>query len=127
MSYVAPTTAELKARFPEFVDIDNAIVTANIVEANRWVDESWFENDYQPAIMFLAAHYMIAAGLLFDSDAGGGASGPIKSESLGDASISYADRFSGSSGSDEIELMTTSHGARFVAIRRANHPAILFV
>lgn len=124
MPYTAPTAAEFKARFPEFASVADATVDAHIAEATRWVDESWIEEDYQPAVRFLAAHQMASEGqLVAGGPAVGAVRGPLKSARLGDASESYGDRISGLSGTD-AELATTAYGVAFLRLRRANHPAV---
>lgn len=130
MPYTAPTAADIKTRFPAFAGIDNALIELYIDEAMLWVDTTWFETDYTIAIQYLTAHFMAAEGLLVSAtgsgSAAGAVSGPIKSERLGDAAITYSDRGStgGWSGTD-ADLATTPYGQRFLALRNANHPAIL--
>jgi hypothetical protein len=125
MAYDAPTTTELKTRYPEFTSIDDARVTLFIEDANRSVDDSWVEGDYKIAIMCLAAHMMAIEGLLnpAGSTAAGATSGPITSEKLGDASVSYGERSGGRfgiTGADAV-LAATSYGQRFISLRNANH------
>lgn len=130
MAYVAPTAAEIKTRFPEFAAVDTSLIDQIIAEANRFVDSSWIEADYKIAIQFLTAHMLVTGGALNPDGAAAQAvvSGPIKSESLGDASVSYSDS-SVSSGlsAEESELMSTNYGRRFAAIRRANHLPVLVI
>lgn len=63
MPYTLPTATELKTRYPKFAAVADATVTAVILDASRSVDQSWFEEDYQPAIMALAAHMLVLEGL----------------------------------------------------------------
>lgn len=123
MAYTAPTATEFKDRFPIFVDVSDPAIETLIVEAQRQVDESWAEADYKPAIQYWVAHVLVMEGALNPDGAAASAqqSGPIKSESLGDASVTYADRAGSSGGGTSTsEYMQTSYGARFVALRRAN-------
>lgn len=62
MPYTLPTAANLKARFPEFASVSDAIVTEAIQEASGMVDQSWMEDDYQIAIMLAACHIMALEG-----------------------------------------------------------------
>lgn len=130
MAYEAPTAAEIKTRFPIFADVSDPLIEAMIVEANRHVDRSWLEGDYKTAIQYLTAHMLLSEGLVTTGVTAGSfvPGGFIKSESLGDASRTYANigEGSGSSGSD-AELATTVYGRRFMALRRANHPPIVTV
>ncbi len=129
--YVAPTPTELKARHTAFAAVADAIVLAAIVDANRHVDSSWLVSDYKSAIMLLAAHMMVTEGALNPDGAAVQAvvSGPIQSESLGDASVSYAaSNVSSGMSAEESELMSTVYGRRFAALRRANlGPAVMVV
>ena len=120
MTYTLPTAAEFKARHVLFADLTDAYVNTMIAEASRFVDETWCEDDYQPAIMFLAAHNAVGEGAL------GGrtdTSGVIASEKLGDASINYGGISSGSSL--EINYNSTAYGKRYLQLLRVNQPAIL--
>lgn len=63
MSYTLPTAANLKARFPEFSAVSDAIVTEAIREASGMVDKTWLESDYRIAIMLAACHIMALEGL----------------------------------------------------------------
>ena len=121
MAYTAPTPADIKTRFPEFASLDDARIQMFIDEAKRFVDESWSEEDYAVALRFLTAHTMTMEGVLNSGGSGPVGSGPLISESLGDASYSYAARAgqSGLSGSD-ADLASTPYGQRYLAIRRAN-------
>ena len=58
MAYVDPTSATLKARFPAFASVDDAVVSQAITEAMRSVDQTWTEGDYTLAIMLRAAHIL---------------------------------------------------------------------
>lgn len=122
MAYVIPTASDFKTRFtPDFNAVDDARVTAAIAEAARFVDTSWLEPDYAIAIRYLTAHLLVTEGALRPATLvpTGMASGPITSEKLGDASVSYGS--SSGAGSSDQDLMTTTYGQKFVAIRNANN------
>jgi hypothetical protein len=113
MPYTTPTASEFKTRYPAFDSVDSGIVDASIAEANRFVDTGWFEDDYQPAIMALAAHIMLC-----DGELGGNVdnSGVITSEKLGDASVTYG----ASVGNSSSEYSQTAYGRKFLRMQRAN-------
>lgn len=120
MPYLLPTATQLKTRFPEFADVADATVDAVIADASRFVDESWFELDYQPAIIALAAHFLTTEGAL------GGrtdVSGAITSEKLGDASWTYATP----TGSASSEFSGTAYGRTFIRIQRVNVPGVVLL
>lgn len=69
MAYVVPTSSDLKARYPAFAAVDDGTITYWITDAQRFVDESWSEGDYGPAMLSLAAHNMTLSGLGADAAA----------------------------------------------------------
>lgn len=122
MSYTSPSATEVKTRFPEFVDVSDARVDAFVAEAARRVDSSWIEDDASVAMTYLAAHMMAAEGLLRGAGlaAIGDVSGPITSESLGDASVSYGSWGGGDVSAFEAELRSTPYGRLYDNLRRRN-------
>ena len=63
MAFEAPTPADLKARYPAFTAVLDATVQYWLTDAERFVDTSWMEGDYAPALMARAAHSMAGEGL----------------------------------------------------------------
>ena len=108
MPYTAPTVTDFQTRFPEFEDTDEAVITAALEDASRFVDENWDEADYQTAIMLLAAHYVQLSGGSYDTSG-------LKSISLGTISVTYKDGSSEQFGPD-----ATSYGQRFKNLLFAN-------
>lgn len=124
MPYVAPKPQDIKARFPEFDSVPDARIALAIQDAGQWVDTSWLMASYAPALRYLTAHILLTEGAL-----DGGASvgrGALVSDSLGDASQTYADPALSFKGSD-VQLGSTAYGREFMRLRRANHPAVLVV
>jgi hypothetical protein len=121
MPYTLPTAAEFKTRFPTFSAVADATIDAAILEASGSVDETWIEEDYQPAIMLLAAHNLTVEGQGASNEA---ALSGFSSLSVGPLSISVAQ-----GGSRELpgEIRSTSFGRRYMAILRRNHPGVLAV
>lgn len=117
MPYTLPTAEQFLERFPEFAEVDEDKITALLALANRQVDESWFEEDYQEAIMQLAAH-QISAGLIAEEGVG---EDTLKSLSIGPISLSYGDTVKLS------DLTTSAYGQAFLVLRRQNIPAIAIV
>ena len=120
MPYTTPTASDLKARYPEFDSVSDALVDFAISDAGRFVDTGWFEGDYQRAIMALAAHFLVQDGAL------GGrtdVSGNITSDKLGDASISYG----AAVGAGSSEYGTTSYGRAFLRLQRVNVPSVVIL
>lgn len=121
MPYTTPTANEFKSRFPRFLAVQNSLVDTFISEAERMVDTGWLEDDYQPAIMYLAAHNLTMEGLPDDArpvDTPGG----VTSEKLGDASVTYGDAMS--KGNQE-DYGQTQFGRRFQKLLKRNVPGVV--
>lgn len=120
MPYVAPTPADLKARFPKFVGVDEAIIATALVEAARLVDESWPEADFALGRMLYAAHVLTLDGHGAGTEAQLNAEGvgDFQSIRLGSLSLSrFAKDSGGSSGSAFLDMLkATTFGQRFWAL-----------
>lgn len=114
MSYTAPTAADLKARFPAFAAVDDAIITSALTDAARRVDETWTEGDFAMARMLLACHSLAIDGF--------GASREIQTMGFRRIKVGPLDleRF----GSDQQAgaIGSTSYGQRFQDLARLNFP-----
>lgn len=121
MAYVPPTPADLKAIYPAFASVDDAVVQTFLDRANGGdVDESWAERDFAPAIMAAAAHRMARAGHGTAPSAGGGAAAGVESFKSGDVSIQFSSEAvklavsggwgSSGYGQDYVELLMRNHG-----------------
>jgi hypothetical protein len=129
MPYELPTASQFKTRFPIFEDKDDALVTMIIAEASASVDSSWAEADYQPAIMYLAAH-LLATDNSAEGESviiGGSAGGGIASESFGGMSISYDKGSSANSAASNSKWGSTEYGRRFYDLLVRNKPAIVSI
>lgn len=114
MPYATPTAAELKARYPAFVDVDDTLIDSVIVDAERNVDESWIEADYQPAVMALAAHLLVEEGATGRDVEFAGA---ITSSKLGDAQDTYSGLTAAQAAG---EYSSTTYGRKFMQLRSLN-------
>ena len=125
MAYTVPTAADLKVRYPEFDAVSDDLVTLVMTEAAGTVSTSWLERDYAPAIMLLTAHMLVTEGAV-ERAAGKKttvtSTGPIKSKTIGEVSVTYAGAGAGagSAAGDLSGLSATEYGKRFLALRRAN-------
>lgn len=111
------TAAELKARFPVFEGVSDAIVSACIEDAERVIGSEWREEDIPAGTILLAAHYLVS------EDATGGGSGSIsinqiKRQKLGDAEVEYHIPQDRSSAQSNLE--DTAYGQRFLSLARRN-------
>lgn len=133
MPYTVPTSQQFLTRFPIFGDVDSDLIDALIAEASNKVDSSWNEGDYQPAIMYLAAHLLAtdnsAEGDVPEVGAAGGK--VVASQSFGSGlSVSYASggfsSMQGSLSSDD-EYGTTEYGRRYLSLLRLNKSGPLVI
>lgn len=128
MAWTAPTAADLKARFPVFVAVDDVVVDGALAEAALQVDESWVsEADFRLGRMLYAAHVLTTDGLGTGPEAVAAAQGTLGISRMrsGTFEIQRATAASGTAASGE--LGTTSYGRRFSDLARLNHPAVLVV
>jgi len=131
MPYTKPTVEQFRVKFPTFSGVGNPTISAAIDEASASVDQSWIEADYQPAILYLAAHIMAADGVLFDGlGAAGGmiAAGQVSEAKVGDAMVKLGGAGSGSGGGGSSSgYSSTPYGQRYLQLLRRNQPAIALV
>ena len=126
MPYELPTADQFRTRFPEFAEEEDARLDALILEASGQVDTSWVEADYQPAIMYLAAHLLAGDNAAAEeSESGGSGDGNISSENFGPLSVSYDN--SSSNSDSQSGYTSTSYGRRYLALLKKNKPAILAI
>lgn len=118
MAYTAPTPAELKLRYAAFADVADETVQYWLTDSERFVDTSWTEADYAPALMARAAHSMALQGLgAAGSEAVTLLAGVTRFRSASmDVSISEAAASARSGGG----YSATPYGQEFAAIQRRN-------
>jgi len=112
MPLAEPTPADVKADFPEFANVDDAVIQRRIDRTASRVDDGWGA-DYTYAKSLLTAHYLVEDGL------GGGdaeiasyrAAGVTRLKS-GTLDVTFASE-AGAGGS---EFDTTAYGRRFYAL-----------
>lgn len=125
MSYVPPTPADFKTRFPAFASVADATIQLLLDEAALMVDDTWVSQaDFTLGRMLYAAHY-----LTLDGAATGGSSS-TEAQLLGFQSIRMGPleltRFKGSDASAG-SWGSTSYGTRFLELVRRNSPAVAVV
>lgn len=125
MVWTAPTLQQFRDRFPEFVNRSDGNVQAVLDEAVGEVGDTWIESDRTPAVLHLTAHLLASSGTGVGAGGGGVAvTGPIRSRTVGDVSVTFAG--AGSTKSDDL-LATTGYGRRYLALMRKNFPAVSVV
>jgi len=63
VAYDPPIPADLKLRYPAFTGLDDDTIWYWLEDAGRFVDQTWSEGDYAPALIAVAAHNMLDAGV----------------------------------------------------------------
>lgn len=116
MAYTAPTAANLKARYPALANVADETVDVWLVDARRYVDTTWFEADYAPAIMAAAAHSLASNGL------GEGVTGQLPAGLSSFKSADFALSIDGSAARQSVASgwMSTSYGREYRTMLRRN-------
>lgn len=127
MTYTAPTADQLQAKFPAFAAVADETIEVWIVDANRWVDSSWMEDDYQSAIMLATCHLMTLAGLGTGADAAANANGLAGYTSIRSAQLSLQRSASGRVDADGVPSPwnATGYGIQFYWLLKRNRPAVV--
>lgn len=140
MAYSTPTATEFKTRYPEFSAVGDATVNAMIAEAELQVGSTWIEDDRRPAVMALAAHWMVLEGEPTRTTSGGSTGGGTSTSeaatyTVGDVTTKIE------SGSGTTTSTTTStgsvftgvaytstiYGQRYLQLLRRSFPAVVVV
>lgn len=128
MAWTAPTPAELKARFPAFASVDDAVVQSALNEAGMQVDDSWVsEADFRLGINLMAAHILTLDGLGTGAEAESAAAGALGFKTMKSGGLTL-ERFSAAdngAGGDVLSL--TTYGRRFLDLLKRNIPAVMVV
>lgn len=125
MTYVPPTPADFKTRYPSFVDVPDATVQAVLNEAETRVTDRWREVDRLPAVMLYTAHVLTLEGLGTGTESEVAGTDGFKVIRSGSLTLERFDN--GSITSNSSQLRSTSFGRRFYELLRLNFPAILNV
>ena len=109
MALNVPTVEEFLARFPSF-EGQSSIIALLLVEAQRYVQDTWNVDDQKTALLYLTAHLLVT-----ETSAGGAMnSGIVTSESFGPMSRSYA------VNQNATRWELSEYGRRFADIMRRN-------
>lgn len=122
MPYTAPTADQLQAKYPAFAAVTDETVDLFIVDANRMVDTTWTEGDYQTAIMLYACHLLTLAGYGTGGDAQVNAQGLAGFRSIRSGQLSL-DRGSADANTGiPTEFSGSIYGQQFWHLLRRNRP-----
>jgi hypothetical protein len=119
-----PTLAELKARFPDFAAVDDAVIQAALDEAGLQVDGSWAgEADIRLGRLLLAAHVLTLDGQGGGAEAAAVAGGGFRRVRSGALELERFDP----GGDGPSSLGSTGYGRRFLELMQRNVPAVAVV
>jgi hypothetical protein len=109
------TATDIKTRFPGAFDtLADNFIEAIIAEAALEISETVWGRFYQKGLIFLTAHFLYC--LPGSAPGGGGATGSISSQSVGDVSVSFATAAPISLPMQS--LSSSSYGQEFLRLRR---------
>lgn len=126
MPYDVPTAAQLKDRFARFVLVADARVSTAIVEAAGEVPVTWKVTDYQPGILYLAAHLLVIGGALASSGVTLTADEKIAAASeiaVGDVRVKFGAGAGSLAVGARAGYQSTVYGQRFEELRARNSPS----
>lgn len=109
------SAADVKARFPEFASVPDALVDAVYAESARQVGSNWREEHRDDGRLYLTAHFLALEGR--GTSSGSASGGPITEITVGDVTEKYA---SAQSSGDVFGFKSTAYGQRFLNLRRRN-------
>lgn len=119
-----PTPAELKARFPSFAAVADAMVQAALDEAALQVGGDWAsEADLRLGRLLLAAHTLTLDGQGSGAEAATAATGGFRRIRSGALELERPDTTEAAPGA----LDSTGYGRRFLELMRRNVPAVTVV
>lgn len=131
MPYTVPTTEQFRTKFPTFAGVADATINAAIQEASASVDLSWIEADYQPAILYLAAHILTVDGSLYGNIGSIGGvigAGLVSEAKVGDVQVKLGAAGGGAGGGGYSSgYASTPYGLRYRDLLKRNQPAIALV
>lgn len=122
MPYTNPTPADIKADFPVFSSVDDAVIQRRIDRTPMFVDESWLESDYNWAKSLLTAHFLTEDGFGTGTDAELSAQGLSNVSRLKSGTLDVTFKSAADSGDSDVPEPwgSTSYGRRFWALMRKN-------
>ena len=117
-----PTPADLKARFPGFAAVADAVVQSALGEAVQQAGADWAsEADIRLSRLLLAAHILTLDGQGSGAEAAAAAAGGFRRMRSGALELERAD----TAGPGALD--STGYGRRFLELMRRNVPAVTVV
>lgn len=118
MPYESPTPEDLQARYPAFAAVAEETIQLWLTDAERFVNDTWIETDYQPALMSHAAHSMALLGIGTASAAAAIPAGVTRFKS-GQVDVSISDGAANQSAKGGYS--STVYGREFLRLSRRSN------
>ena len=116
MAYTAPDVADVKARYPEFTDVDDALVTLILADATDEVGEAWPEDKRRKGQMLYTAGTLQREGGTSRSSTASYATGQMKSRTVGPVKVEFETREGGTTTSEESG---SDYWGQYLALKRS--------
>lgn len=124
MAYPEPTATDLKRRYPAFAAVGDDDISYWLTDAHRYVDQSWMEQDYAPALIAHAAYEMASRSVTGYSagDVGGFAAAGVSEFKSGSFQAQFSD--------EAVKLAiaggyaSNQYGVEYLALLRRNRSGI---
>lgn len=119
MAYTPVTPEQFKAAKPQFAAVPDETIQVYLDMAGLWVDDSWPERLYQPAVIASACHLMTLEGLGTDEQSQSFASGEAAYQSIKSGEVTLT-RYQKAAGAMSYSdwLGQTTCGAFFMQLLR---------
>jgi hypothetical protein len=127
MAYTDPTAATIKARFPEFASVDDAVIDEAIGEAGLWVDTSWPEAVYTIAKNYVVAHLLTVQGQGTSAQAQVASVGDFTRIKSGDLEVSRSGAASAATGGAAAVFGGTTYGVQYLQLLARYKPAPMLI
>ena len=124
MPKIQPGVADLTARFPTFAAVPAPTLAAALAEAAIRVDTTWTDGDYALGLMLYAAHVLTLDGQGTGAESALGAAGALGFTHLQSGPLTLA-RGNVAGPDAASAISATTYGRRYLALLRANKPAVL--
>ncbi|VFR20220.1 hypothetical protein ANDO1_1708 [plant metagenome] len=111
-----PTPADLKTRYPEFSDVDDARVKALMDEAALEMSVRVWGRLYAVGLLALAAHKLKVSSRKRGGDGAGALPGPMTSKKAGEIQVGYAS--APMTSTDDAYFAGTAYGQQYLRLRR---------
>lgn len=120
MAYDLPTPTLLKQRYPAFASVDDGTIQYWLTDAERFADTSWIEADYAPALIAVAAHNMLKAGVagIANSDTTSMAAAGLTDFQSGGFRVRFSD--DAVKAAQAGGFASTTYGQEYAALLRKN-------